>query len=45
MIWTETDAAIEKTVVGSRQKFTAYGRLPTASFLQAFRLRPEGFFI
>jgi len=45
MIWTETDAAIEKTEDSSKQEYAAYCRLPSASFLQAFRLRPEGFFI
>jgi len=45
MIWAETDAAKKKSAVSSRQEFAAYWRMPTASFIQAFRLRPGGFFI
>jgi hypothetical protein len=45
MIWTETDAAKKKSAVSSMQEFAVYCRISTASFIQAFRLRPGGFFI
>jgi len=43
MIWTETDAALEKTTVGSRQKFAAFCLLP-ASYRPSGSVR-EAFYL